>query len=230
MKKSFKLLSILLVLTLVGCNARENNRKENTLDEEMRGVWIATTENLDWPKKFPDSLKDEREINKFIDNEKDLLAKKIAVVKDNNLNTIFFQVRPNGDALYYSKESPFSDLITGVLGKKANYDPLKFAVKEAHIKGLKLEAWVNPFRIKSSDELITEEYIDKYLEALPQESILKSNREWIKVYKIPSWKDKREIINQIEYLENMNSVEGTALFRLMHVEDNSELIKEGYSD
>lgn len=184
MKTALKILSGILTLTLVGCNINNLNSKDINNEERMKGVWIATTENLDWPSKFPIDLKDNKEIKKFEDSEKEKLANDIKSVKDNNFNTVFFQVRPNGDALYYSKEVPFSELVSGTLGEKASYDPLKFAVKEAHSNGLKLEAWINPFRIKSSDEEITMEYIEKYLDALPEGSELKKNKEWIKVYKM----------------------------------------------
>ena len=95
------------------------------------------------------------------------------------MNTIFFQVRPMGDALYESSYAPWSKYLTGTLGKKPGYDPLEFAIDEAHKRGLELQAWFNPFRIDSNSENFS---IDNYITELPKESPLKSHPEWIVKY------------------------------------------------
>ena len=65
-----------------------------------------------------------------------------------NLNAIIFQVRPHCDALYASELEPWSEYLTGTMGQppKPFYDPLEFAVAEAHRRGLELHAWFNPYR------------------------------------------------------------------------------------
>jgi uncharacterized lipoprotein YddW (UPF0748 family) len=50
------------------------------------------------------------------------------------------------DALYESKLEPWSEFLTGEQGKSPGYDPLAFAVEEAHKRGLELHAWFNPYR------------------------------------------------------------------------------------
>lgn len=62
-----------------------------------------------------------------------------------NFNTVFFQIRGSGDAYYKSKYEPWGELLTGKLGKNPGWDPLRFAIKEAHHFGLDLHAWVNVF-------------------------------------------------------------------------------------
>ena len=66
------------------------------------------------------------------------------------LNTVLAQVRPFGDALYESSLFPWSHLCTGTQGQGPGFDPLDVLVTEAHGRGLSLEAWVNPYRLKSS--------------------------------------------------------------------------------
>ena len=66
------------------------------------------------------------------------------------LNTVLAQVRPFGDALYRSALYPWSHLCTGVQGQDPGFDPLDVLVTEAHDRGLSLEAWVNPYRLRSS--------------------------------------------------------------------------------
>ena len=66
------------------------------------------------------------------------------------LNTVLAQVRPFGDALYRSSLFPWSHLCTGVQGKDPGFDPLDVLLQEAHTRGISAEAWVNPYRLRSS--------------------------------------------------------------------------------
>ena len=60
------------------------------------------------------------------------------------------QVRPYGDELYRSSLFPWSHLCTGVQGKDPGFDPLDVFLTEAHRRGIGVEAWVNPYRLRSS--------------------------------------------------------------------------------
>lgn len=66
------------------------------------------------------------------------------------LNTVLVQMRPFGDALYPSSLYPWSHLCTGVQGQAPGFDPLDVLITEAHSRGLSLEGWVNPYRLRSS--------------------------------------------------------------------------------
>src|SRR3954469_12663912 len=109
-----------------------------TLKREFRGVWVATVANIDWPSKpgLP-AEKQKAELVAILDKAVEL-----------KLNAIIFQVRPMADALYESKLEPWSEFLTGTLGKSPGYDPLAFAVEEAHKRGLELHAWFNPYRAR----------------------------------------------------------------------------------
>ena len=107
---------------------------------EFRGVWVATVSNIDWPSKKGLSTKAQQsELRAIMDKAKDL-----------GLNAVILQVRPMCDALYSSKLEPWSEFLTGTSGKAPDpwYDPLEFAVREAHCRGLELHAWFNPYRAK----------------------------------------------------------------------------------
>ena len=73
--------------------------------------------------------------------------------KDMGLNTVIVHVRPFGDALYKSKIFPQSHLLTGTQGKDPGYDPLEEMVVIAHDMGLRIEAWVNPYRAQLSAKM-----------------------------------------------------------------------------
>ena len=68
------------------------------------------------------------------------------------LNTVIVQVRPFGDALYNSTLFPASHLLTGVQGEGVDYDPLAILVNAAHAAGLRIEAWLNPYRVRLNAE------------------------------------------------------------------------------
>ncbi|MFE9936589.1 glycoside hydrolase family 10 protein [Streptomyces hirsutus] len=104
---------------------------------EMRGVWLATVANRDWPSRPGLSAAEQRA---------ELIAHLDAAVR-NRLNTVILQVRPTADALWPSPYEPWSACLTGTQGMDPGWDPLGTAVTEAHARGLELHAWFNPYRV-----------------------------------------------------------------------------------
>lgn len=100
---------------------------------EMRGVWVSYLDWNGWAK-------DEAGYKKAMDQTLDLCVQK-------GLNAVFLQVRPDGDAMYPSQYFPWSKFASGKQGKNPGYDPLAYAVRAAHQRGLQLHAWINPYRI-----------------------------------------------------------------------------------
>jgi hypothetical protein len=105
---------------------------------EFRAAWIATVGNSCWPSK-PGLTTTQQKAELIA-----LLDRAVAL----KLNAVIFQVRPASDALYASSFEPWSEYLTGVQGRAPSpyYDPLDFAIAEAHKRGLELHAWFNPFR------------------------------------------------------------------------------------
>ncbi|MFE2420153.1 glycoside hydrolase family 10 protein [Streptomyces hokutonensis] len=110
---------------------------------EMRGVWLATVANRDWPSRPGLTAAQQRT---------ELIAHLDTAVRD-RLNTVIFQVRPTADALWPSPYEPWSQYLTGTQGVAPGWDPLKTAVEEAHVRGLQLHAWFNPYRIANNTDL-----------------------------------------------------------------------------
>ncbi|WP_103543165.1 glycoside hydrolase family 10 protein [Streptomyces sp. SM1] len=104
---------------------------------EMRGMWVATVTNRDWPSRPGLSVTRQRA---------ELTAHLDAAVRA-GLNTVVFQVRPTADALWPSPYEPWSQYLTGTQGADPGWDPLGTAVEEAHARGLQLHAWFNPYRV-----------------------------------------------------------------------------------
>ncbi len=124
----------------VDCSQMDPDCVPPPVAREFRGVWVATVRNIDWPSRpgLPPSLAKAELIT--------LLDRAAAL----GLNAVIFQVRPAGDALYASKIEPWSEYLTGRQGlaPAPQWDPLEFAVKEAHARGLELHAWFNPYRAR----------------------------------------------------------------------------------
>ncbi|MFE4966551.1 glycoside hydrolase family 10 protein [Streptomyces sp. NPDC056660] len=123
-----------LALAAPGATAAARPRRAAT---EMRGMWLATVSNRDWPSRTGLSASAQR---------KELTALFDKAV-DYRLNTVMFQVRPTADAFWPSPHEPWSQYLTGTQGKNPGWDPLGAAVEEAHARGLQLHAWFNPYRI-----------------------------------------------------------------------------------
>ncbi|MEU1368128.1 family 10 glycosylhydrolase [Streptomyces sp. NPDC005803] len=109
----------------------------DVLRRELRGMWVATIQNIDWPSGPGLSAAAQRAgLIKYLDE---------AVAR--RLNAVILQVRPSADALWPSPYEPWAQCLTGVQGKDPGWDPLGTAVKEAHSRGLELHAWFNPYRV-----------------------------------------------------------------------------------
>ena len=74
---------------------------------------------------------------------------------DFGLNTVFVQVRPNGDSFYPSSIYPWSVYVSGTAGQGVSYDPLAIMIEEAHRYGLKFHAWFNPYRLQPESHMKT---------------------------------------------------------------------------
>jgi uncharacterized lipoprotein YddW (UPF0748 family) len=110
---------------------------------EFRAAWLTTVANMDWPSKPGLPVAQQKaELISLLDRAAQL-----------HFNAVFFQVRPVADAFYASPFEPWSGYLTGHQGQAPApyYDPLAFAIAEAHQRGLQLHAWFNPFRAHMPD-------------------------------------------------------------------------------
>src|SRR6476620_543831 len=154
--------TICLVIALTRASAAQS---------EFRGAWVATVYNLDWPSKpgLPAETQ-KAQLRALLDRAAEL-----------KLNAILLQVRPASDALYASTKEPWSEVLSGKAGISPGYDPLEFAVTEAHARGLELHAWVNPFRAAISASA-----------KLPANHISTEHPEWVRRFGKQLWIDPGE--------------------------------------
>ncbi len=158
---------------------------------EMRGVWIATVANIDWPSSR----------NLTTQQQRDEMRKMLDKFSENNINAIFIQIRPTADAFYPSQLEPWSNWLTGKQGKipEPFYDPLQFIVEEAHKRCIEVHVWLNPYRVTNSDNI----------DLLSPKHIYYKNKDLFvkyggKYYFDPGLDETREFLNRVveEIIEN----------------------------
>lgn len=178
-----KILTLLLVAAAASCSRMGGDptgpgpvAKADTVppefQREMRGLWIATVANIDWPSKT--TLTADSQKAELID----ILNRAVAL----GTNTIVFQVRPAADAVYRTSLEPWASLLSGTQGTDPGYDPLEFAIEQAHARGLQLHAWINPFRAGNSADSAK----------LAASHVFNARREIVRVYGTQLWFDPGE--------------------------------------
>ncbi|HEX6447463.1 MAG TPA: family 10 glycosylhydrolase [Streptosporangiales bacterium] len=110
--------------------------------QQLRGMWVASVRNIDWPSRPGLSVATQQsELIGWLD-----------LARAKHFNAVMLQVRPDADAFWPSPYEPWSQWLTGKQGKDPGYDPLAFAVREAHQRNLELHAWFNPYRAGLHDD------------------------------------------------------------------------------
>lgn len=152
-----KILIIILVL-FIGMymfyymNKKEDNNIINNFEED-RYVFISYIDYSYLKGKDENILKEE--INKMVLN-----------IKENNFNGIILQVRAFSDAIYYSKIFSPSLYIVNNENDKLKLDMLDYFIKLSHENNIKLIAWINPYRIRSNNDISSisdNNIVNKYL-------------------------------------------------------------------
>ncbi len=139
------------------------------LVREMRGLWIATVANIDWPSRSGLSA----------DQQRAELVDILNRAADVGINAVVFHVRPAADAVYNSSYEPWGAMLMGTQGVTPGYDPLAFAIQEAHLRGMELHAWINPFRAGNARDTAR----------LASSHVYNSKRDLVRVYGSQLWLD-----------------------------------------
>lgn len=141
------LLSIVFLVISITVVSEENNHKVKAVNtatfdeisEDMKGIWVSyITLDMQNSDKSEDAFKSK--IEEIINTS-----------KESGFNTLIVQVRPFCDALYKSSYYPWSHTLTGTQGENPLYDPLQIMCDMCHDNGLKIHAWINPYRVSSSE-------------------------------------------------------------------------------
>ena len=113
--------------------------------EDIKAIWLSQYDL--WDVYLSHGTQRERED----------FASRMAQILDNiaglGFNTVFLQVRPNGDSMYPSEYYPMSKYVVGQYGVEAAYDPVAIIVTLARERELSVHAWINPMRCIRTEEL-----------------------------------------------------------------------------
>jgi len=133
-----------------------------TPKRQFRASWVASVVNIDWPSRTGlSAAQQQAELVGWLDD----------AVRQRH-NAVVLQVRPTADAFWPSAVEPWSKYLTGTQGGDPGYDPLAFAVAEAHKRNLELHAWFNPYRLS----------MDTNLDALVPSHPARQHPEWVVPY------------------------------------------------
>ncbi|MCX7842090.1 MAG: family 10 glycosylhydrolase [Clostridia bacterium] len=137
----------------------------------LRGAWICTVINMDWPTAQTSKLVNDAE---RIQKSREELIVILDRAVEMKLNAVFFQVSPEADAFYKSNIVPWSRYLTGTFGKDPGFDPLAFAIEEARKRNLEIHAWFNPYRVSMNTSDATKASLSI------EKSVYKDNPAWVK--------------------------------------------------
>ena len=129
---------LILALSFVSFLPR-NVIAQDGIGDQMRGLWVTSAFNLDWPS------------SQGLTNA-EIMAQTEAILsrsESQNINAVFVQVRPAADALYNSGIFPWSHTISGTQGEVPpdGFDPLEHWIQSASARNIEVHAWLNPFRV-----------------------------------------------------------------------------------
>lgn len=181
-----KVLIVLILCVSIVVYAKQTPKKK-----ELRGVFISYMEEQRYFSE--DRVKTKKNIRNMIDK-----------VKNSKMNLIILQVRSNSDAIYDSKYFPYSKVITGVEGEDY-FDVLAYFIKYCHKNKIKLYAWINPYRIRTTDEIDTISKLNPAYPYLNTETIYRNNG----VFFNPSKQEVEDlIVNGVEEIVANYKVDG----------------------
>ena len=151
MKKGKITLTVLLTCLLLGntfgsmavkaAEASDAQTEQTTANtDEYKAFWFSYYDYTAYRAKYK---------KKNATTFKKYFTQAVKKGKSLGMNCIIVHVRPFGDAMYKSKYFPWSKCISGKQGKNPGYDPLKIMTQVAHANGMKIEAWINPYRVAS---------------------------------------------------------------------------------
>jgi uncharacterized lipoprotein YddW (UPF0748 family) len=125
LKKILCYISILILFPSVPLFSQTDNA-------EFRATWVITWEHISGSS---DVETNKARVRKILDNHQKA-----------NMNAVLWQVRQSGTAYYNSSYEPWGYYAGG---SDPGYDPLAYAIEEAHKRGMEVHAWFNVFQCSS---------------------------------------------------------------------------------
>lgn len=209
------------ILLFAGCSMPQNTAEEEKINAEyVKACWITYFElekiiaGCDTSEVFADAMKTQ-----------------LKKIKDIGINTITVQVRPCADAFYKSNYFPLSKYCFGVQGSEMPYDPLEIIVETAHKLNLRVEAWVNPYRVSQNDKIEDLSPDNIAVQWLNDED--KSSNVYIKdkIYFNPASNEVTElIVNGVKEIVRNYNIEAIHFDDYFYPDTDDEIDEKEYSE
>lgn len=136
MRKFIAFLTVIFILTGCLTNKKEEVEIASFNDIVIKGIWFSYVD-------YRDNMQGLNE-EAFINKVKDIVNN----CSELGINTIYVHAVSFTDAFYNSSIYPKTAILPGI-----EYDPLKIFIEEAHKKQIRVEAWINPMRSVSVEEV-----------------------------------------------------------------------------
>ena len=137
-RRMFLLASMVLITSALHIEAQNfelYTQAQTSPKREMRAVWLTVLNGLDWPRtRATNETTRQQQQHEF--------CQILDQLKAVNINTVLLQTRVRGSVIYPSAIEPWDWALTGTYGRDPGYDPLAFAIEEAHRRGMELHAWI----------------------------------------------------------------------------------------
>lgn len=108
------------------------------VSREHRAIWMSAFLSNNWPTASLTTSNAEA--------QKKALVSSLNSFKSQGVNALYYHVRANCDAMYESSYEPWSRNVSGTRGTAPAFDPFAYLVEQAHVYGIEVYAWVNPYR------------------------------------------------------------------------------------
>ncbi len=140
-----KILTVIVsvIFLLCGCAAEKPKSQSEPVNAVyVKAVWISYYEL----ETMLSDCKTESDFEKKVKSA-------FREIRSDGLNTVTVQVRPCADAFYKSEYFPVSKYCFGTQGGELKFDPLQIMIDAARQLGLRIEAWVNPYRVSQDADV-----------------------------------------------------------------------------
>lgn len=186
-------LAILLILSIAFILIISGPVVEEEKDIETRSIFISYIELSKYLK------------GKSVDESKKNIDLMIKNVKELGFNEVIVQVRSFADAIYSSDIYPWSSVVSSEEGVSPGYDVLNYLIEEAHDVGVFVIAWINPYRIRTNDNVDSISKISPAYKYLDSDVVFINNG----IYFNPSKREVTQlIVSGVEELISNYKVDG----------------------
>ncbi len=211
------ILSFLLILsvlvTFFGCSILNYDDKSNE-EEYVKAVWITYYELSEFTMDSDEST------------FKKAISQAFKELEINGFNRVTVQIRPYADAFYRSSYFPTSAYCFGEQGSELIYDPLEIMISAAHKYNLFFEAWINPYRISTTNDFTNLSNSSKALEWKDTDNLIVCDSG---IYFNPASAEAEElIINGVKEIAENYQVDGICFDDYFYPSSDNNIDKSSY--